>query len=90
MAPRAQGIFYLDNARLVNVQLAGNPMPATRATDMNTTPTLSWTKGKDATSHDVYFGTDEADVTTATRSNQLGVYKIKIKPDTNDLRSWHT
>jgi hypothetical protein len=69
------GKFYLDNARLVNVFLAGNPMPANRATDIPTTPTLSWAAGNGATSHDVYFGTDATAVTNATRSNQQGVLK---------------
>ncbi len=36
---------------------ASNPNPADGATDINTTVTLSWTAGTDATSHDVYFGT---------------------------------
>jgi len=55
----AQGIgnFYLDNARLFDVHLASNPWPVTRATDVNTTPTLRWTKGTGATGHNVYFGT---------------------------------
>ncbi|MFA5292709.1 MAG: hypothetical protein WC496_06705 [Phycisphaerae bacterium] len=69
------GKFYLDNARLVNIRLANAPRPGTLATDINTTPTIGWTKGKDATSHDVYFGTDEAAVTDATTSNPLGVFK---------------
>ena len=77
------GHIYLDNARLVNVKLAGNPLPAPGATDITKTPTLSWTKGRDATSHDVYFGTSEADVTNATLSNHLGVYKTTTTPDTN-------
>ena len=69
------GKFYLDDARLVNVRLASNPRPANLATDINTTPLLSWTAGKDATSHDVYFGTDETAVSNATTSNPLGVFK---------------
>jgi len=78
------GNFYLDNARLVNVFLASAPRPATRATDVRKTPTLGWTRGKDATSHDVYFGTGEPNVTNATISNPLGVYKTTITdPNTN-------
>ncbi|MGA2916790.1 MAG: hypothetical protein ABSE89_12270 [Sedimentisphaerales bacterium] len=78
------GKFYLDNVRLVNIRLASNPRPTTLATDINTTPTLGWTKGKDATSHDVYFGTDETAVTNATKtSDPCGVYKTTTTPDTN-------
>jgi hypothetical protein len=78
------GNFYLDNARLLNVFLAGNPRPATCATDVIKTPTLGWTKGKSATSHDVYFGTDETAVTNATKtSDPCGVYKTTTTPDTN-------
>ncbi|MFZ0033356.1 MAG: hypothetical protein WAK60_00015, partial [Sedimentisphaerales bacterium] len=36
---------------------ASAPSPATGATDVSLTPTLSWTAGSGATSHDVYFGT---------------------------------
>jgi hypothetical protein len=72
---QGSGHIYLDNARLVNVKLAGNPLPATLATDVSKTPTLSWVAGMDATSHDVYFGTDATAVTNATTSNPLGVFK---------------
>jgi hypothetical protein len=34
-----------------------NPSPANNATGVSATPTLTWTGGGDATSHDVYFGT---------------------------------
>ncbi|KKT07613.1 MAG: Fibronectin type III domain protein [Parcubacteria group bacterium GW2011_GWA2_43_17] len=36
---------------------ATTPSPANSATDVNLTPTLSWTAGSGTTSHDVYFGT---------------------------------
>lgn len=36
---------------------ATEPNPADGATNINLTPTLSWTAGASATSHDVYFGT---------------------------------
>jgi hypothetical protein len=35
---------------------------------------LSWSPGTDSNSHDVYFGTDEDDVTNATTSVTLGVF----------------
>ena len=36
---------------------ASNPSPATGATGVATSPSLTWTAGSDAASHDVYFGT---------------------------------
>jgi len=39
---------------------ASNPSPANGATDVNTTADLSWTAGSEASSHDVYFGTNSA------------------------------
>jgi len=69
---QGKGNFYIDNIRLVNIRLASTPRPAHFATDINTTPILGWAIGKDATSHDVYFGTDEAAVTNATTSNPMG------------------
>jgi hypothetical protein len=36
---------------------AGNPTPASGATDISLTQDLSWTAGSGATSHDIYFGT---------------------------------
>jgi len=36
---------------------ASNPSPANSATDVSITADLSWSAGKFATSHDVYFGT---------------------------------
>jgi hypothetical protein len=52
--------------------------PANRSTvamEPDKTLTLSWTAGTDATSHDVYFGTDFNDVNDANRTNPLGVLK---------------
>ena len=37
--------------------VASNPNPANAATGVSTTPTLTWTAGSNATSHDVRFGT---------------------------------
>ena len=36
---------------------ASSPSPVPGATNVSTSPTLSWTAGSDATSHKVYFGT---------------------------------
>ena len=47
--------------------------PADGATNINVLVKLSWTKGARATSHDVYLGTDETDVTSADHST-AGVF----------------
>ncbi|MDI9432455.1 MAG: hypothetical protein QM570_12120, partial [Planctomycetota bacterium] len=52
---------------------AGKPVPANKATDVPRDVTLSWTAGKSAITHDVYFGTSFDDVNAASRSNPLGV-----------------
>jgi hypothetical protein len=48
---------------------ASAPSPANAATDVSKTPTLTWTAGARATSHDVYFGTSQANVTSATHAS---------------------
>jgi len=45
---------------------ATNFAPADNATSVSITPTLSWTAGTNALTHNVYFGTDQAAVTNAT------------------------
>jgi regulation of enolase protein 1 (concanavalin A-like superfamily) len=52
---------------------ASLPFPANGATDVARDVVLSWTSGPYAATHDVYFGTVEADVTNATKANPLGV-----------------
>ncbi|MBN1973989.1 MAG: discoidin domain-containing protein, partial [Sedimentisphaerales bacterium] len=52
---------------------AANPLPKTDAVDIVRDQILSWTPGKFANTHDVYFGTDFEDVNQATLSNNLGV-----------------
>ncbi len=47
---------------------ARNPDPAVDATGVSLNPTLSWRPGRDAVSHQVYFGTDNAAVTNGTGS----------------------
>ncbi len=54
---------------------AANPVPANYATDVNTNQTLNWEPGIYAVSHDVYIGDSLANVTDATRTSPLGVYK---------------
>lgn len=46
---------------------ANTPVPASGAQGQSTTPTLMWTAGTGATSHDVYFGTSSTSVNNAVR-----------------------
>jgi regulation of enolase protein 1 (concanavalin A-like superfamily) len=45
---------------------AREPEPATDATDVSTEATLNWRPGREATSHDVFFGTDRTAVADET------------------------
>jgi alkaline phosphatase len=65
----AQGISgVMDNTELFavvtapNTPQATNPSPADGATGVDTDADLSWTPGAGAIAHDVYFGTDSADL----------------------------
>jgi hypothetical protein len=46
------------------------PQPATAATGVAVNPTLNWRPGREAGSHQVFFGTDQAAVTNGTASAQ--------------------
>jgi hypothetical protein len=48
---------------------AGSPNPLNGATDVSMAPVLKWKPGDYATSHDVYFGTDEDAVKNATTAS---------------------
>ena len=52
---------------------ASNPNPCNGAVGVNIRPTLYWTAGLNAVSHDVYMGTNNASVSNATHDNPLGV-----------------
>jgi hypothetical protein len=52
---------------------ASNPSPANSATDVSVNANLSWTAGSDATSHDVYFGTDSTPDAGEFMGNQAGI-----------------
>ncbi|MHC4520908.1 MAG: LamG-like jellyroll fold domain-containing protein, partial [Planctomycetota bacterium] len=52
---------------------AADPVPAHQATDVPRDVTFSWTPGKYAATHDVYFATSFNDVNDASRSNPMGV-----------------
>ncbi len=49
---------------------AREPQPANGATDIDPATTLSWRIGREATSHEVYFGTDAADLALVDTTNQ--------------------
>ena len=53
---------------------ANNPMPLHEETGVALNIELSWTAGNGAVSHDVYFGTVEADVLNATIAT-VGIFK---------------
>jgi hypothetical protein len=57
---------------------AVNPNPANGATDVDPNTVLNWSPGKNALSHDVYFGVDFDDVNNATPdSNEyMGNYDV--------------
>lgn len=61
--------FYFDNARLGTPLSATKPNPANGDIDIKREPTLRWTAGKLALTHDIYFGTDESTVESATTSS---------------------
>jgi len=58
---------------LTDPALAQDPIPENEAVDVPFDTVLSWTPGKSAGAHDVYFGTTFADVNTADRANPLGL-----------------
>jgi len=49
---------------------ASSPSPNDMATDVNITPILTWTAGSNATSHNVYFGTDSTPDVNEFQGNQ--------------------
>ena len=52
---------------------AVEPDPADKATDVPSDVTLNWNAGKFAATHNVYLGTDFADVNNATAANASGI-----------------
>lgn len=69
MPATTKGLTWRFKTLLTPPDAATNPSPANAATDVATTLTLSWTAGARATSHDVYFGTDQTAVTNATTAS---------------------
>ncbi len=61
--------YYFDNVKFISSKPASNPSPAYQATDVKTEPILSWTAGKHAVSHNVYIGTNYADIKDVNAAN---------------------
>jgi len=76
--------FYFDNARLLNSGIPTKPHPANQQTDVQTEPTLSWTPGKYAETHDVYFGDNFDDVNAASMDSHPNVTYVNI--DVNSFK----
>jgi regulation of enolase protein 1 (concanavalin A-like superfamily) len=57
------------------------PVPADNAADVPSDTVLSWTPGEYPGTHDVYFGTTLADVTSATRMDTTGLLAGKGQTD---------
>jgi len=58
---------------LTDPDLAYDPSPADEAIDVPRDTALSWTTGRSAATHDVYFGTSFDDVNDASRADPRGV-----------------
>ena len=56
---------------------AVNPTPDTTV-NVNKAIPLSWLPGKSAKFHDVYFGTDRANVSDAGISDTTGIYRVRL------------
>jgi hypothetical protein len=67
---------------------ATNPNPATSATGVDIYADLSWTAGSDATSHDVYFGTDSTPDSTEFQGNLAGTVFDAGIMDANTTYYW--
>ena len=61
--------YYFDNVKFTSSKPASNPSPAYQATDVKTEPTLSWSAGKHAVSHNVYIGTNYTDIKDVKLAN---------------------
>ena len=66
---RIDGVAYIT----VDIISAANPKPANESTDVSYDTILSWTPGALADKHDVYLGTDFDAVSTASRTDPMGV-----------------
>ncbi len=65
----AKGTYKGDIWSFTTPGAAGNPKPANGAAGVQMVAKLSWTPATNATSHDVYFGTDKEAVKNATTAS---------------------
>ena len=72
----ASSVYYDDikiEDYLSSLILAHTPDPESEVTDVPRDVVLSWTSGRLAATHDIYFGTNAEDVANAERNNPLDV-----------------
>ncbi len=74
-ATTTKGVIWTFTTVLLPPEQVTNESPTNFATDAALNAVLSWTAGTRATSHDVYFGTDQTAVTNATPNDPQGVYR---------------
>lgn len=67
----AKGAVWRFHTVRIPPEQATNPSPANGAQDIDRNANLLWTAGERATSHDVYFGTDQAAVAGATQASPV-------------------
>jgi len=68
---------------LTDPDLAYDPSPADEAIDVPRDTALSWTAGRSAATHDVYFGTSFDDVNDAGRADPRGVLVSQGQTETS-------
>ena len=66
-APNSVQLAELELLGYFDTTKAHNPSPSDNAENISPDTTLSWTAGDNASSHDVYFGTNSSDVNSANR-----------------------
>jgi len=80
--------YYFDNARLSNSGLASNPRPPSQGADVQIEPTLSWSPGRYAATHDVYIGTNVDDIRDVNIANLAGYPNVTYgNVDVNSYKS---
>ena len=69
----------LERVMRIDPLRAWGPQPRSGAiVDIRTATPLTWTKGDNASKHEVYFGTDAAAVAAANTSDKTGIYRGRI------------
>ena len=73
------GIFHIDNCRFPVLLITSEPVPADGAKNVDRADAvLSWLGGTFASEHDVFFGTDQEAVETATTDSHTGVQYARV------------